>query len=53
MFNADNLIDYLLTCVIENCENKDLAVEAKAPEGDIVAFCGACGNEITEIELAE
>jgi hypothetical protein len=49
MESVPNLADYLVTCLVKNCENKGIEIEVKASEQNPLVICGPCLTPITKI----
>jgi hypothetical protein len=48
--NELTMIDVVLTCETEFCENQNIPITTQMAEGGM-AMCGCCGVEITNIVI--
>ena len=44
-----DLKEYFVTCLMNNCENKDVQIQVKAVAKDPLVICGPCSTPITKI----
>jgi glutamine amidotransferase PdxT len=41
--------EYFVTCLVNNCENKEVKIQVKATAIDPLVICGPCSTPITKI----
>lgn len=47
------LVDVDVTCRTADCENQSFTIRVTAPVENQLFVCGACGQQITEIQSVE